>query len=155
MTMKAYSTFRKLERYWSLTVRLFNVISGHSLWVLSFFVVMQLVYSTAPANWAIGHSFWGLSSLQRCCRSVLQPQPTRRTNSKTTNLTKQPTNQAQSVPLSEWTWYFALVINQTYSSTLNTVASKRAELFLRIYLVIGKRTERLSIIFLSNNENVT
>ena len=42
--------YSKLQHYWSLTIRLFNVISGH-LWEESYpSVEMQSVYSTALAN---------------------------------------------------------------------------------------------------------
>ena len=38
---------------------------------------MQSVYSAAQADWATGHSLGeGLTSLQRCSRCILQPQPT-------------------------------------------------------------------------------
>ena len=37
---------------------------------------MQSVYSTASADWAIGHSLRGVLSLQRCSRCILQPQLT-------------------------------------------------------------------------------
>ena len=38
---------------------------------------MLSVYSTAPTDWVTEHSFGdGLTSLQRCSRCILQPQPT-------------------------------------------------------------------------------
>ena len=47
---------------------------GHSIGDSYPCAEMQLVYSTAPADWA---TQWGiLTSLKRCSRCVLQPQPT-------------------------------------------------------------------------------
>ena len=44
----------KLQHYWNLTIRLFRVISGHSLeWESYSSAEVQLVYSTAPTEWAI------------------------------------------------------------------------------------------------------
>ena len=43
----------KLQHFWSLTVRLLSVISGHSLGDSYSSAKMQSVYSTAPADWAI------------------------------------------------------------------------------------------------------
>ena len=38
---------------------------------------MLSVYSTAPADWSTGHSLGeGFTPLQRCCRCILQPEPT-------------------------------------------------------------------------------
>ena len=46
--------FSKLQHYWNLTIRLFNVISGKlvSLGYLTHLQRWLLVYSTAPADWA-------------------------------------------------------------------------------------------------------
>ena len=42
----------KPQHYWSLIIRLFTVISGHSLGKSYPSAEMQLVYSAAPADWA-------------------------------------------------------------------------------------------------------
>ena len=54
--MNRYSPFPKAQNYWSLTIRLFHVISR----TLAadegsyYSAEMQSVYSTAPADWAHG-----------------------------------------------------------------------------------------------------
>ena len=42
----------KLLHYWSLTIRWFNVISGHSMEDPYPLAENQSVYSTAPVEWA-------------------------------------------------------------------------------------------------------
>ena len=42
----------KLQNYWNLTIRLFRVITGHSLGESYTSAEMQSVYSAAPADWA-------------------------------------------------------------------------------------------------------
>ena len=46
--------FWNINHCWNLTIRLFSVISGHSLWGVYLSAEVQSVYSTAPADWAIG-----------------------------------------------------------------------------------------------------
>ena len=43
--------FPKLQHYWSLTIRLFKVITGHLLMECYPSAVMQSVYSRAPTDW--------------------------------------------------------------------------------------------------------
>ena len=53
MAMKESSTCTNLQG-WSLTIRLFSVISGHSLGERSYpSAEIQSVYSTASANWLV------------------------------------------------------------------------------------------------------
>ena len=94
----------KLQQYWSLTIKLFSVISEHLLGE-GFYPLAekQSVHSTAPADWATGHLLvgvlplnreaigvfyspsrlghrtlvgGGLTSQQRSNRCILQPKPT-------------------------------------------------------------------------------
>ena len=53
IAMKRYSTFPKLQHYWNLTIRLFSVISGHSL--------------------------VGLNPLRRCCSQGIRAKNSTRT----------------------------------------------------------------------------
>ena len=52
MAIKGWSAFLKVPHHGNLTIRLFIVISGHSLGESYFSVEKQSVYSTAPADWA-------------------------------------------------------------------------------------------------------
>ena len=56
MAMKEYSAFPKVPHYWSLTTRLFSVISRTLLRGSYPNVEMQSVYSTAQADKVTGHS---------------------------------------------------------------------------------------------------
>ena len=51
MAMKGYSAFLKLQHFWRPTIRLFRIISGHSLG-RGLTPFRESLYSTAPANWA-------------------------------------------------------------------------------------------------------
>ena len=95
MALKEYSTFNKVEYYWSHMIRLLKVISrtlfegilplcrdtvgvfysprwlDNSLGKSYSSAEMQSVYSTAPGYWA---TLWGsLPPLLRCSRCILQP----------------------------------------------------------------------------------
>ena len=50
MVMTGYSP--KRQYYWNLAIRLFSVISGHSLGVGYISAEKKSVYSPAPADWA-------------------------------------------------------------------------------------------------------
>ena len=52
MAMNVTPHFPKLKHHWNLTIRLFSVISGHSLEKSYPSAEMQSVYSTALAEWA-------------------------------------------------------------------------------------------------------
>ena len=52
MAMKRYSTCPESQYYWNLTIRMFSVISGHTLGRAYPYVEVQSVYSTAPTDWA-------------------------------------------------------------------------------------------------------
>ena len=58
MAIKGYSAFPKAQHYWSLTIRLINVISRTLIWWGGGgsypSAEMQLVYSTAP----VCHDLW-------------------------------------------------------------------------------------------------
>ena len=56
IAIKGYLHSTELQHYWILTIWLFSVISGHSLGDSCPSAELQLVYSTAPADWATGHS---------------------------------------------------------------------------------------------------
>ena len=51
MVIKGYSTFPKLQYYWNLMIRLFNLISRTVVRESYPFVEMQSEYFTAPTNW--------------------------------------------------------------------------------------------------------
>ena len=95
IVIKRYSAFPKLQHYWSLTIRLFSVLSrtlvagvlllckdavdifcspyrlGYSLGESNPFGKMQSMYSTAQTDWV---SRWeSINPLQRCSRCILQP----------------------------------------------------------------------------------
>ena len=72
----------KLQHYWSLTIRLFNVISRILVVGSNPSAEMQSVYSAVPADWA--NRWWGrgITPLQRCSRCILQSQPTEQLNEK-------------------------------------------------------------------------
>ena len=53
ITKKGYFTFPRTPRLWSLTIRWFSVISGHTLEVSSPSSEMQSAYSTISTDWAI------------------------------------------------------------------------------------------------------
>ena len=48
--MEGYSIFLQTTVYWSLTIRLFSVISGHSLGEFYPSAEIQLMYSAAPPD---------------------------------------------------------------------------------------------------------
>ena len=48
---------------------------GHSLGGSYTWTEKQSMYSTAPADWAAGHSLWVVLPLRRCSQCILQPQP--------------------------------------------------------------------------------
>ena len=52
MAMKGFSAYPKLEYYWSITIRLLNVISWTLVWEVLPLCEMQTVHSTTLANWA-------------------------------------------------------------------------------------------------------
>ena len=86
MVMKVTLYFSKLWHDWSLTIKLFSVISGHSLggWVLPLSRnTVGVFYSQLGWKGFVlypGHLLWGgLTPLQRCSRCILQPKPTKRT----------------------------------------------------------------------------
>ena len=50
--MKGYSSFPKLQHYWSLVLRLFNDISRTLIWVgADPYAEIQSVYCMAPDDW--------------------------------------------------------------------------------------------------------
>ena len=68
--------FPKFQHYWSLTIRLLRVISRILVGGVLPSTEIQSVYSTAPADWATGHSL-GESYHSAAKESVfLLPQPT-------------------------------------------------------------------------------
>ena len=57
----------KLQHYWSLSIRLFSVISRTLVagWVYPFAEKKQSMYSTTQADWATRNSSWGLLPLYK------------------------------------------------------------------------------------------
>ena len=53
MAMKGCFAFPKLQNHCNLTIRLFSVISGHSVWGSYPSAEVQMVYSTGLADWAL------------------------------------------------------------------------------------------------------
>ena len=89
---------------------------------------MQSVYSTAPTDWATGHSLWGrgLTTWQRCSRCILHPQLTRLQDTVCEEEVLPLGRDAVGVFYSpNWQGYRTLVLRKgsynlvVYSSTLN------------------------------------
>ena len=71
MAIKGYPHSPKLQNFWSLTIRLFRVITGDSLGYSYRSAEKQSVYSAAPANWAIRYDL----IICVCCFLALVRQP--------------------------------------------------------------------------------
>ena len=65
-----------LQHYWNLTIRFFNALSRTLIGVREFYssAEMQLVYSTAPADWTriLSDEFWQLCNIKNnlCCKHL-------------------------------------------------------------------------------------
>ena len=74
MPMKGYTAFPKCRHYWILTVRLFNVIYRTLVGGVLCLCWDAVRIFCSPNR--LGHLYGGFTSLQRCNRFILHPQPT-------------------------------------------------------------------------------